>query len=451
MLDSRRLIEFKATEAVKFVFVSHFEPKPIGNGGNHRSYQIYHDLAQIVGGESVVLISWPEWRKSFPVQPEQRDLPAIQRFVAVARRVGRRILPYRRIAWWLRQVHQRLKFLTVEHPVDLLIEQGKAPKPFSAPEFLAYYRKRLSELRGEAVCVIEHPGFSGILPINRQLGIPTIACFQNIEAFDTAISFQVKQMRQTHQAALSFADEFQVLAQCDARLFISKVEAGLVGGLGASSLYYPYLPVGEIRCANETIRAKRALGNIEQGLFLMVGTAEHTTTRQAFQWIVQQAIAQGLPEGSKLVVCGSGTETLLPAGVTGPGLELRGWVGQAVLDDLLCRAEAVLAPQTVGFGTLTRLSELSLAGVPVITSQHPAYALDLPPGITVVGDRWEDWKQAMRDLMKIGRSFDAAAYQIWEDTQINTLNLVVKELLTTLCYSKSIAAQTEEGLYVVHP
>ena len=37
---------------MRAIFVSHFVPSPVGNGGNHRAYQIQHDLAQMVGEEN---------------------------------------------------------------------------------------------------------------------------------------------------------------------------------------------------------------------------------------------------------------------------------------------------------------------------------------------------------------------------------------------------------------
>jgi len=233
-----------------------------------------------------------------------------------------------------------------------------------------------------------------------------------------------------HLAASDFADEFQVLARCEARLFISRLETGLVCGLGAPSWYYPYRPVGEIRRAMATIRAKRAQGNIVPGLFLMMGTAHHMSTRHAFQWLFQEVVIRGLPEGVRIVACGSGTESLLPVGVTVPGLDLRGWVEQTVLDELLCRAQGVLVPHMVGFGALTKLPELSLAGVPVITSQHPLRAMDLPPGITVVDDCWGSWESALLELMQTKTPPPAAAYDTWESTQMNTLDVVVRQLLS---------------------
>lgn len=447
-------------KVVKAVFVSHFVPSAVGNGGNHRAYQILHDLEQIVGAENVLLVSWPEWSRLMADQLAQEARSSARRPLAIARRVGRKIPPLRwavrlgrrvgrkipPLQWVVRlgrHLRQRLPLLAVDHPVDLFIGRGQTAKQFSSAGFLTYYREQVARLASAAVCLIEHPGFSDILPINRQLDIPTIACPQNIEAFDTMTCLYPDRLRQLHLAALGFADEFQALAQCDARLFISKIETALFGGLGAPSHYYPYLPVGEIRRALESVRARRNQGDIEPGLFLLIGTADHTTTGQAFRWFLQQATAFGLPKGSKIVVCGAGTSSLLPDGASVPGVEVRGWVEQSELEALLSRAQGILIPHTVGFGAITRVPEMSLAGIPIIMSQHPAYAIDLPPGVITVEDDWQAWTDAMCNLMQGNQAADLDAYQMWEKCQVNTLHQVVRRLLPT-SDSRNLSAVTDE-------
>lgn len=414
---------------MKCVFLSHFIPSAVGNGGHHRAYQILHDLGQIVGPENVLVVSWPEWSRLAAGQLAQEAQSSARRPRGIVRRVGRKIPPLRWLVRLARHLHQRLPFVMAEHPVDMFIGRGYATKQFSSAGFLTYYQEQVACLAGAAVCLIEHPGFSDILAINRQLDIPTIACPQNIEAFDTMTFFYPDRLRQLHLAALDFADEFQALAQCDARLFISKIETALFGGLGAPSHYYPYLPVGEIRRALESVRARRNRADIEPGLFLLIGTADHTTTGQAFRWFLQQAAAYGLPKGSKIVVCGAGTSSLLPDGTSIPGVEVRGWVEQDELEALLSRAQGILIPHTVGFGAITRISEMSLVGVPIIMSQHPAYAIDLPPGVMTVEDDWQAWFDAMCNLMQGDQAADLDAYQMWEDRQVNTLHQVVKRFL----------------------
>ena len=46
--------------------ISHFVPSPVGDGGNHRAYQIVHDLDQVVGTGNVVVLALPSWREAPP-------------------------------------------------------------------------------------------------------------------------------------------------------------------------------------------------------------------------------------------------------------------------------------------------------------------------------------------------------------------------------------------------
>ncbi|NIO21886.1 MAG: hypothetical protein GTN76_14435, partial [Candidatus Aenigmarchaeota archaeon] len=224
---------------------------------------------------------------------------------------------------------------------------------------------------------------------------------------------------------VDFANEFHVLAQCAERLFISKVEAGLIGGLGLSAQYYPYRPVGLIRRRLEHTRRCRAKAQIERGLFLLLGSARHRSTRESFLWFVQQVQTHGLPNGARVIVGGLGTDSLLSPGVEVPGLEFRGWVQQDELDRVMMSARAVLMPQQVGFGSLTRLAELSCAGVPGIVSTHPTYAVDVPPGIEVVSDEWGNWYRAMERLAKNDQRI-TTGYSKWKRTQPRTLGTVIE-------------------------
>jgi glycosyltransferase involved in cell wall biosynthesis len=207
------------------------------------------------------------------------------------------------------------------------------------------------------------------------------------------------------------------------------VETGLLGGLGLSAYYYPYLPVGAIRQKLDMICRQRLEADQDPGLFLMLGSAGHHTVREAFAWFVQNAQAYGVPEGIRVLVGGSKTDELLPAGSSVPGLELQGWLEQSDLDRLLLQARGVLAPQQRGFGALTRLSELACAGLPVITSRHPTYALDPTPGLHIADDDWQSWCQQMVQLNRNETHLSTTDYKAWEESQPKPLGMVVKRLL----------------------
>lgn len=422
------------TKMVRVVFVSQFEPKPVGHGGNHRAYQIVHDLKCVVGSDRVTVVTWSDWQTAWR-EKSAAQIDKKREFEGL-RQLGREIAPVR-LAYRMWQEGRRkadsfldrVSFLFADHPIDRMVGIGRTLKTFASPEFSDYYEDIVQRMDGSIVCVIEHMGFANLLSVNSRYSIPTIACIQNLESFDTAVPILSDQHRMPYLKAVDFADELMALAQCEMRLFISKVETGLVEGLGLSSGYYPYLPVGKIRRDLERVREARTGSKRDSGLFLMLGSASHETTWRSFLWFVQQAEQYGLPEGIRVVVGGKKTDQLLPAGHAVPGLELRGWLEQDELDDLLVRAQGVLAPQLMGFGGLTRLPELSCAGIPVIVSRHPAYAIDVPPGVIVVDNSWEAWCKKMQFIADKDIHPRRDEYLQWENEQARPMEAILREWL----------------------
>jgi hypothetical protein len=386
---------------MKVIRVSHYDVRSIGHGGYHRAYQVQHDLESAVGAENVIRFDDP-W--IYYPSPPKNWLAA---------------------AW---QTQQKKFARYTENPANIVTRTEFSVRQFSFPRLLAAYEQLASTIDQPTICVIEHPGFSNIITINNRYGIATISCTQNLEALDLSFS------ENTHRSGMyskfiDLANELGVFTQCAERLFISKVETGLVSGLGVPALYYPYLPAGDIRDRLDGVRHERLKGNIELGLFLIMGTAGHDTTRASFEWFVQNAQAHGLPTGTKVVVVGLGTDKLLPPGVAIPGLEFKGWVEQNELDQLLATVQGVLIPQQHGFGALTRLPELAYAGVPVVTSKHATLAINMPPNVSDVDDVWEAWYAGINQLKDNNTNCCHKDYLAWESKQSRTLEAVVKKAL----------------------
>ncbi|MBP1465728.1 hypothetical protein EYB53_008425 [Candidatus Chloroploca sp. M-50] len=385
-------------ELGRVIFITQFSPSPIGHGGQHRTYQIIHDLHTTLGTDCVQVLSLPHWSASRPIPPTP---PLLRRI--------------------LRSLKYRLGYYA-ENPLRLWFKTGYFSNGWMHPDFLRLYQQTLREHDKPLAVLIEHTGFASILEINAERGIPTIACIQNLESLDYGRAVDGAR-KETAARVGDLAVELNVLSRCHERLFISKVEAGMVGGLGLHSAYYPYVPVGEIRSNLQRVREARGATAQEAGLFLMLGSAGHHTTAEAFAWLVEQAQRHGLPAGVRIIVGGSGTDKLLPAGATVPRLECRGRLPQDELDQLLVKCQGVLVPQFRGFGALTRLSEMACGGVPVLVSRHPTLALDVPPGVQMVEDNWEAWSTAMSEFVCDGHSIAPQwdAYLAWEQTQPNPI------------------------------
>jgi hypothetical protein len=177
------------------------------------------------------------------------------------------------------------------------------------------------------------------------------------------------------------------------------------------------------------LRRRRQETEQEPGLFLLLGNARYVPTRRSFHWFLQEAGRQGLPPGVRVVAAGLDTDTLDGAAGRFHGVELLGWASRQTLDDLLCRASAVLVPQRAGFGALTRLPEVSCAGIPVITTPYPAYTMDPPPGVRVADWTWEAWYDAMRDTSASHLAATEDEYAAWEARQERTLRTVLQRYL----------------------
>lgn len=370
-------------------FVTRFNPSPIGDGGNHRAYQIVHDLHQVIGPQNVTVINWKTWLG----ENVRLQTTNIDRRRTMKQRVAR-ALP---VLGRMNRMYERLPLLTVDEPIEQIRHPKSIALLYQSKGFRDYYTKQVLACHRPTVCLIDHPGFSDLIAINQKHSIPTIACTQNIESFDRATPLDGQTTAQIYLTAIDFANEFITLSQCQERFFISKVETAIFGGLGLQANYYPYRPVGAIRERMLTIRRQRNAKQIAAGRFLMLGSSSHSTTRNAFSWFVKQAQTHGLPPNSTVIIGGAGTEELQPFGAPIRGLEFRGWLPQEELDRLLTEVQAILIPQFTGFGTLTRLTEFSCAGIPVLVSRHPTFALDLPPGIDVVDDHWNSWYQRLGD------------------------------------------------------
>jgi len=404
------------------IYITHTKPAEVGNGGVHRSYQVLHELQKIAGPDRVLVLT--------------------AEFLASLVTNGSKMYSFRRVDHRFRQ-WAAFRSDTVgrflNNPYRLFHRTAFATGLH--PALKDYYATRVKDFAARAVCVMDHTQFAELIPINRKLRIPTVSCTQNFDAlgddFDSITtnlaaysgdSVGLRQKIGVFATMTDFANELQSLARCNERLFISKLEGGLMSGFGLSYHYYPYLPVGALRERQEQIRHRRVSSDRERGLFLLIGSAFYGPIRQSCEWFIKSVKENALPPGVRVVVIGAGTDKLLSPGESVPGIELKGWTDQDELDRLLVGAHAVLVPQRFGFGAPTRLAELSCAGIPVIGFDHPTYAIDVPPGFNVE-ETWEEWYAKIEQLSHEDARVTEDQYNAWEATQPKPLGKVVRDLL----------------------
>jgi glycosyltransferase involved in cell wall biosynthesis len=397
----------------KVIFLPRFGPSDIGTGAHHRSYQILHDIKNTIGESNIVSPKLEFILPSFPYLSQKArwaQLPIILR---------KRVALFLRYCLYLGNPNKLLPYMVS------YIHEGR--HQFGSIHYETYDRL-VASVEKPSLCIIDHPAYLPIVKINRKAGIPTIYCPQNIEAFDSG-NLDLEKEWNKYALAYDFIQELEMISTCDERLCISRVEAGLLGGLGLPSYYYPYLPVGEIKEHFDWIRNQRCIKDIEPNTFLMLGTAIHQTTGDAFKWFLNNAQTQGLPEGVRVIVAGTGTETLLDPKLPKDGLDVKGWISQSDLDDLLIHVGAVLIPQLSGFGALTRLVEMSSAGIPTVVSRHPTFSMILPPGVDIVDDNWQNWNNKIDEFSRDAQIVDQKDYDEWEKNQINPMSAIIHKYI----------------------
>ncbi len=364
------------------LFATRSAPSPEGNGGNHRSYQVEHELREIVGPERVVTIHF---------QDGQRPPHTL----------------VQHLEWRMRRARD-----VFANPLRRSWPSNFVPRSFLRGPALATYRAAVAGAERPVVCVTDYTGIAaGILAINTAFGVRTAIAPQTLDSLDCAGPGRVR------LALTDLEDEISILARCSHRLLISKVETGLLGGIGFCSTYYPYRPVDRIESSLLSTRARRATSK-QRGFLLMIGSAGYGPIGEALRWLLEGLRSEGLPPGVTLAVAGQGTRELLPAGQGLRGVELLGFISNAELETLLSRASAVLVPGIRGFGAQTRLPELSCAGVPVLASSYCCLSIDVPPGVHGVPHDLAAWREAIARVVADPPSDPSLeAYRDWRTAQ----------------------------------
>ncbi len=401
----------KSAPALNVIFVTRTGDSAVGGGGKHRGYQIVTELTEVLGSTHVQILYLRQWKELLP----QKNKPLIiNRFLGA--------IQYRS--------HQISRVL--ENPVYIRDKSTYTIRNFVPKQFSRDYQELLAATPKPVICILDDARFKFIAETNIQQKVPTIFCPHNLESLDRVI-FNNQSL--SPALGINLVHELNALAGAMQCLFISKTEYALAASLGLNAAFYPYLPIGEIRDQMQAVASRRAMVSQEPGLFLLLGSANHDATRFSMSWLLDQIKILGLPQQARVLCVGKDTDRLLRSDQQIPGVELLGWVKQASLEDFLIRATAVLVPFCRGAGALTRLSELSCAGVPLIVSEFAVAGLDPVPGLTFVKNEGAAWISAMRQHIEQQNSpatRQTAEYQRWEARQPRTLVNLIQELRDSL-------------------
>jgi hypothetical protein len=165
----------------------------------------------------------------------------------------------------------------------------------------------------------------------------------------------------------AFFTEVGWLKQTRAVLTISETETWILRNLGVNAHTLPYWPPSEImrRCAE--IRSSR---NPAGNKVLLVGTAHNPATREGMEDFIKDYIKVAVENSPRVIVAGWGTEKLrcFECGK----VRVLGGCPAEVLKAEMQTVNAAVVLQKRGVGALTRIPELLLCGIPIITTEFSA-------------------------------------------------------------------------------
>ncbi len=167
-----------------------------------------------------------------------------------------------------------------------------------------------------------------------------------------------------------FSEELHSLKRCAHVVAISPEDQLLFQLFGIEASLLPYFPPVAVQHFLANIRSERAKLNPSNKI-LLLGTAGNIPT---FEGMLKSILLfQSSNQGNlQLHVAGYLTEMLAAQFEKAENVTLYGTVSKEKLEELLSTCKAIWINQPPSTGALTRLSEMMLAGVPVIINQSGA-------------------------------------------------------------------------------
>jgi hypothetical protein len=246
-------------------------------------------------------------------------------------------------------------------------------------EFSKLWARSLTGVEGCDLAIMDDPIY--FLPLFKKLlrlRIPVIASCQNLE---TLAANQVKKK----WALDFFQDELAVLSRCRLVITVSREEDVLLNNLGITSLFIPYYPGEPIRQRLLAVRENREK-NAKHG-FLAIGNAKNLQTREGLATLCRYWQKSHLEAvAGKLLLGGYKSDEFFTPGQFGDSVEFLGPLPNDALDHILSRIKGCICYQETGAGSLTRIGEMLIAGVPVLANTHAARTYYDCPGLIEFGE-----------------------------------------------------------------
>lgn len=215
--------------------------------------------------------------------------------------------------------------------------------------------------------------FAPLIKKLKAYGIHIVAMCHNIE------SLSYGQVVEKWQRTL-FNKELDILSLCDVVIAISREETAILNNLNIKAIFFPYYPADTI--INNLLNIRKTRGGTEKKDIVLLGTAANKPTKRGMARVIKAWSENDLDRTcGSLLVAGYGTEVLKNIS-QGHGVEFLGTLTNEELEKILSSIKACLCYQEKGSGALTRIPEMLIAGVPVISNTHAARSYYNSKGVT---------------------------------------------------------------------
>ncbi len=184
-------------------------------------------------------------------------------------------------------------------------------------------------------------------------------------------------------------NEIAGYATADDIFTISEDERWMLQLFGIDAKCLPYYPPQDVRTRLERIRSTReALTSVEG--FLVLGTMGNPPTREGILELIEWLCGYGdkckLP---KISIAGNLTDSLKSQKNLRPEIQILGRLTNDDLDGIRSSCRGIIVHQRVTTGSITRIPESLLAGIPVLANENAARGYSQVPGVYQYRDREE--------------------------------------------------------------
>lgn len=221
-------------------------------------------------------------------------------------------------------------------------------------------------------------------------GVPIVAVCHNLE------SLVPSQVEKPYAGEL-LRQELDVLSRCRLVVTISREESWLLNNTGIANCFFPYYPLPPVLDRLLAVRRLRSQRPGSGGVLLLANAKNPQSGQGARQAIAAWRRLRLAPRFGPLLVAGFHSERIFAPELFDQQVRLLGTLENSRLDELLAQVSACLCHQENGGGALTRITEMLVAGVPVVASAHAARSHHGTPGL-IEFNELDELEQALHSL-----------------------------------------------------